>query len=75
MKITRTSVLTKIKRTKDIDLDIEDFSRWKLGTPIEEAMPYLSIDDRDFIVSGIISGEWESLFKEETIENEENYFI
>jgi hypothetical protein len=29
-------------------------------------MPYLSDADRDFILSGIVDGEWEEAFKEES---------
>jgi hypothetical protein len=72
MKITRKSPLTGITRTKEIDVTIEQILAWEEGELIQNAMPQLSADDREFIKSGISAEEWDQLFggSEETQEEE-----
>lgn len=65
MQITRKSVISGIQRTKEIPVNPEDFMAWQAGYGnIQDLMPYLSLDDREFILSGITAGEWESAFSE-----------
>lgn len=42
-----------------------DLVKWLHGTYIQDAMPYLSADDREFLVSGISPVEWERMFGDE----------
>ena len=58
MKITRTSVFTGVERTLDLPITEEQLATWKGGTLIQEAMPELSPDDREFIMTGVTSEEW-----------------
>jgi hypothetical protein len=37
---------------------------WDSGTLIQDAMPHLSADEREFIMTGITEDEWERLFPE-----------
>lgn len=62
MKITRTSSLTGVTRTKDIDVTMEQILSWEMGELIQNAMPNLSADDREFIKTGITGEEWDQLF-------------
>lgn len=62
MKITRKSSLTGITRTKEIDVTIEQILAWEEGELIQNAMPNLSADDREFIKTGITGEEWDQLF-------------
>lgn len=67
MRITRKSVISGIERTRDIPVNPEDMIRWQQGHGcIQDVMPYLNDDDREFILSGITSEEWDAAFKEET---------
>lgn len=69
MKITRKSAITGIEHVRDIPVNPEDYVTWIRGhAGIHEVMPYLSDVDRDFILSGIIPGEWKAAFIEELIE-------
>ncbi len=43
--------------------DLKDFYEDKLGH-IHEAFPYLTADEREFIISGIPPHEWDEIFKE-----------
>jgi len=61
MKITRESVLSGITRTKEIEVTPEQFSNWENGMLIQKAMPHLSADDREFMMTGITPEEWTSL--------------
>jgi hypothetical protein len=63
MQITRKSVISGIQRTMDIPVNPEDFMAWQAGHGnIQDLMPYLSTNDREFILSGITADEWDSAF-------------
>jgi len=65
MLIKRVSVITEVERQRDIPVDPNDMVSWDLGMgSIEELMPYLSDNDRDFILSGITATEWQEAFAE-----------
>ena len=65
MKITRISPLTKNTRTMDIDVTEEQLTNWKQGMLIQEAMPYLNPDEREFIKTGITKEDWGIIFPPE----------
>lgn len=62
MTITRTSKLTGVTRTKELDVTIEQVLAWEEGELIQNAMPHLSADDREFIKTGITGEEWDQFF-------------
>jgi hypothetical protein len=64
MLIQRTSKLSGITRTIDIDCTKEQYIDWLSGASIQDVMPHLSADDREFLLTGITKEEWDSLFKE-----------
>jgi hypothetical protein len=43
--------------------DLKDFYEDKLGL-IHNAFPYLTADEREFIIYGILPHEWDEIFKE-----------
>lgn len=59
MKITRTSGLTGQVNTKDIDVTPQQLEEWKSGGLIQNIMPDLSADDREFLMTGITAEEWD----------------
>lgn len=65
MKITRKSDLTGIEHTKEIDVTQEQLDTWKNGELIQKVMPHLSDNDREFIMTGITTEEWDKAFPEE----------
>lgn len=66
MLITRTSVFTGVERSKEIDVTQEQLERWQSGEDlIQNIMPNLSPDDREFIMTGITPEEWDDSFKED----------
>lgn len=64
-KIQRVSILTGKIRTKILNLDPSDLSDYLSGSKlIQNAFPYLSPSDREFIMSGITDEEWNSEFND-----------
>jgi|TARA_R110000803_G_scaffold190104_1_gene252602 hypothetical protein len=65
MLITRKSVITGIVRTLDIPVNPEDYAAWKSGLDsIQDVMPYLNDSDKEYILSGITTKEWDNAFSE-----------
>ena len=65
MLITRTSILSNKTRTRDINLTQDQLDAWESGVLAQNAFPHLSADDREFIMTGITSDEWDAAFKED----------
>lgn len=58
MQITRKSLITGKTHTLNISCKEEDYKEWqKDKTSIQNVMPYLPIEDMEFLVSGITSEE------------------
>ena len=44
---------------------ISDFTAWKAGRLIQDAFPYLSSADREFLISGLDEQAWEESMGEQ----------
>ena len=62
MKIQRTSAHSGITRTLDLDVTLDEYADWKAGELIQNAMPRLNADEREFVKTGITAEEWEEIF-------------
>ena len=62
MKIQSTSAQSGITRTLDLDVTLEEYASWRGGELIQNAMPRLDADEREFIKTGITAEEWEKMF-------------
>ena len=62
MKITRTSMFSGIERTLDLPITEAQLSDWTNGTLIQKAMPELTADEREFVMTGVTSEEWSDEF-------------
>jgi hypothetical protein len=62
MNITRTSKVSGVTRSREIDITPEQLASWESGTLIQNAAPHLSVSEREFIMSGITDDEWDSVF-------------
>tara|TARA_B110000977_G_scaffold2814_1_gene3866 strand:+ start:7898 stop:8125 length:228 start_codon:yes stop_codon:yes gene_type:complete len=59
MIITKKSAYSGIQHRKDIPVCPEDWALYKGGYgSISETMPYLTDEDREFILSGMLPNEW-----------------
>jgi hypothetical protein len=64
MKITRTSTLSGVTRTKEINITEEQLLQWKAGRNIQWLCPHLTPDEREFLLTGSTAEEWDEAFKE-----------
>jgi hypothetical protein len=62
MFITKKSELTGNVHTIDIPVTDEQIDAWMTGTFIQDAMPHISADHREFLMTGITPDEWERYF-------------
>ena len=65
MKVTRTSAFTGIIRTLDLPITDSDLRAWHEGMLIQDACPDLSEDEREFVMTGVVSEEWDNIIGEE----------
>ncbi len=68
MKITKTSMLTGITRTFELDVTEEQLQKWYDGSLIQDAMPQLSDSQREFLISGSTQEEWDEAYPEEEVD-------
>lgn len=69
MNITKTSQLSNITRTLDLDVTQEQITRWQNGELIQNVFPHLSDSEREFLMTGITQDEWDTAFPEEPEED------
>lgn len=62
MKISRTSPITGQVNTLDLDVTDEQIRRWERGELIQNVMPHLSKDQREFLISGCTQEDWDTLW-------------
>ena len=62
MLITRKSPFSGKTNTRDIPITEAQLMAWQDGILIQDAMPNLSADDREFIKTGITVEEWDATF-------------
>jgi hypothetical protein len=57
--------------TMELDVTEEQFQRWQSGEHIQRVMPQLTAEEREFLISGLLPGEYDALFAEdEVLQNE-----
>ena len=64
MIIKRRSQMSGVVRERDLNLTQEQYDQWRNGALIQNAMPQLSKDDREFIMTGITQEEWDEAYGE-----------
>ena len=61
MQIAMKSMLTGNITTREIPVTDEQLMQWSQGALIQDVMPDVSADDREFIKTGITPEEWGEL--------------
>ena len=61
LNITRISPITSAVKTLELDITMDQYSRWRGGELIQNAMPNLSADDREYIMTGMTPEDWAKL--------------
>lgn len=65
LEFVRTSILSGERRTMTMAVDRDDLDRWLSHQAlIQDALPYLSADQREFLMTGITPAEWQAHFGE-----------
>lgn len=72
-RITRTSKLTGITRTLELELtaeQAEEVSRApEMRRNVQEIVPHLSPEEREFLITGITPDEWDDIFTDTLTDN------
>lgn len=63
MIIERKSPFSGLLNTMEIAVTPAQLKDWQSGTLIQHAMPHLSPDEREFLMTGILPEEWEETFR------------
>lgn len=64
--VTKKSIISGIVNTRQIPIVDSQYRNWKeRGMLIQDAMPHLSADDREFLMSGITPEEWDAHYGNE----------
>ncbi len=64
MQVTKTCAFTGVERTLDLDVTPAEIAAYENGALVQEAMPRLNVDEREFILTGSWDGEWENMCEE-----------
>jgi len=71
MLISKKSPLTGLVNTMEIDVTYDQLNDWKLmRRSIQNVMPHLTADEREFLMTGYTSEDWAVLFPPEEGEEE-----
>lgn len=65
MLITKRSFLSGNTNEREINVTQAQLDNWASGTLIQVAMPHLSADDREFLITGATPEEWDKHLNEE----------
>lgn len=65
MKITKVSMTSRIERTRNLPVTPDQIAAWEGGALIQNVMPHLSEDDREWLISGMTPEEWHEVFGED----------
>ena len=65
MIIKTTSLYTGKKVAMELNVTPEQIARWEGGELIQNVMPHLNQDEREFLISGAMPGDFERLFPDD----------
>ena len=65
MLITKKSMFSGEWNTMDIPVTQSQIDDWNQGALIQDAMPNVSADDREFLKTGVTPEEWTNTFGSE----------
>lgn len=65
MLITKVSMFSGVTHTLDVPVTPEQLDSWLGGKLIQDAMPNLSPDDREFLMTGATPDEWDEMMEDD----------
>ena len=60
--VSKTSMMSGKENTMSMTFTRQQYDAWKAGMLIQDAMPQLSAEEREFLMTGITPAEWDSVF-------------
>ena len=60
--VCRKSPVTGQFNQMEMKFNAEDYKDWQNGVLIQDAMPYLSPDEREFLMTGCTPEDWDTMF-------------
>jgi hypothetical protein len=68
IKVTKTSIISGTTRTIELPITQDQLERWQRGEDlIQNIMPDLTPEQREFVMTGVTSEEWDDTFKDEDV--------
>ena len=64
MQVTRKSMISGESNTMDLPVTELMLRRWRGGELIQNVMPHLSAEQREFLISGCMPQEWDEVMRE-----------
>jgi len=64
MIVQRRSIISGKVNTMNIDCTEEQLSRHKMGELVQDVFPNLSVEEREFLISGVTPEEWDNTFED-----------
>ncbi len=65
MKVSRYNMMTGKVCHMELDVTPQDLARHQRGELVQDVFPHLTADEREFLVSGLMPGDWEKLMGDE----------
>lgn len=62
MRIVRKSAYSGKTHAREIEVTEAQLAEWQAGALIQRVMPHLSLDDREFLITGTTPEEWAECF-------------
>tara|TARA_R100001369_G_scaffold85963_1_gene120078 strand:+ start:1982 stop:2182 length:201 start_codon:yes stop_codon:yes gene_type:complete len=62
MLVGKRSMMSGTLNEMNIEVSEKQITLWMEGVPIQDVMPDLSADEREFLKTGITPSEWHSIF-------------
>lgn len=63
MLVTKTSMITGIQHTFDLNITEEQLKRFNSGQGyVQDIFPHLTADEREFLLTGVTQEEFDSVF-------------
>ena len=66
MKIMRVSPVTGVTNYMEINVTEEQLDEWRGGALIQNVLPHLSEDEREFLITGCTPDDWKNLFGDDS---------
>ena len=70
MQVTRKSMISGESNTMDLPVTEVMLRRWRGGELIQNVMPHLSAEQREFLISGCMPQEWDEVMRERDEQNQ-----